>query len=207
VLGCRAFLRLNRNFKKDIRRIRTRALSRCLWINLLTFKVGASSTSEWILTPIQSALTCNVASTALQTLRSSSRLKLCKFINNQTQSIWQPTAPKACPKWNIILTTPGKSFQCYNKTKLTRWSAITRGRPNIFSSLVGIGRARSWSRARNRSWRLTIIHSKIIRLIVLIITPSPAHSCRASIFARGRSLTLQEPIEWRHGSKLRGDKC
>ena len=29
-LACKVFLKLNHNFKKDIRRIRTRALSKCL---------------------------------------------------------------------------------------------------------------------------------------------------------------------------------
>ena len=114
---CKAFLKLNLNFKKGIKLIRTKVLSKCLWINQLTFKVGVNSTKEWILTQIRLAPICSEASTRHQMPLSNSKRKLCKFINNKILLIWPLTVLKVCLKWNIILTIQEKLFQCYNKIK------------------------------------------------------------------------------------------
>ena len=114
---CKAFLKLNLNYKKGIKRIRTKAPNKCLWINQLMFKVGVSSTKEWILTKIRLAPTCSEASTRRRMPLSSSKRRLCKFINNKILLIWPLTVLKACLKWNIILIIQEKLFQCYNKTK------------------------------------------------------------------------------------------
>lgn len=140
-------------------------------------------------------------------LPSSSKLKLCKSINNKTQLIWPPTALRACLKWNITLIIQGKSFLCCSKTKWTKWCRITREPLSTCSSWAEIEKAKHLQKAHNRSLSLIVIHRRIIKHIVLITILNRANNSRESICVKGRLPTHLERIELRHESKHKEDRC